>query len=45
LPKPRDVAEIKSNPKFHEYYSLIWDVLRSEVMKSYSLQMRPVDHV
>jgi len=45
LPKPRDVAEIKSNPKFHEYYSLIWNVLRSEVMKSYSLQMRPVDHV
>lgn len=45
LPKPRDVAEIKSNPKFHEYYSRIWDVLRSEVMKSYSLQMRPLDHV
>jgi len=45
LPKPRDVAEIKSNPRFHEYYSQIWDVLRSEVMKSYSLQMRTLTHV
>ena len=45
LPKPRDVAEIKSNPRFHEYYSQIWDVLRSEVMKSYSLQMRTMTHV
>ena len=40
LPKPRDVAEIKSHAKFHEYYSLIWNVLRSEVMKSYSQQMQ-----
>jgi NitT/TauT family transport system ATP-binding protein len=40
LPKPRDVAEIKSHAKFHEYYSMIWNVLRSEVMKSYSQQMK-----
>jgi NitT/TauT family transport system ATP-binding protein len=39
LPKPRDVAEIKSKPLFLEYYSQIWEVLRSEVMKSYSQQM------
>ena len=45
LPKPRDVAEIKSNPRFHEYYSQIWDVLRSEVMKSYSNQMKTLSHV
>ena len=45
LPKPRDVAEIKSNPRFHEYYSQIWDVLRSEVMTSYSNQMKALSHV
>jgi len=45
LPKPRDVAEIKSNPRFHEYYSQIWNVLRSEVMKSYSNQMKALSHV
>jgi NitT/TauT family transport system ATP-binding protein len=45
LPKPRDVAEIKSNPRFQEYYKQIWDVLRSEVMKSYSNQMKTLTHV
>ncbi len=44
LPKPRDVAEIKSNPRFHEYYSQIWNVLRSEVMKSYTQQMKTLTH-
>jgi NitT/TauT family transport system ATP-binding protein len=39
LPKPRDVAEMKSTPEFHEYYSQIWEVLREQVLKSYSLQM------
>jgi len=44
LPKPRDVAEIKSNPRFHDYYNQIWEVLRSEVIKSYAQQMKALVH-
>lgn len=39
LPKPRDVAEMKTYPRFHELYAQIWEVLRDEVLKSYAKQM------
>jgi NitT/TauT family transport system ATP-binding protein len=38
LPKPRDVAEIKTHPKFYEIYNQIWQVLRDEVLQSYAKQ-------
>src|SRR5205814_3863824 len=31
LPRPRDVAEIRSHPRFLELHGRIWDVLREEV--------------
>ena len=38
LPKPRDVAEIRNQPRFYELYQAIWTLLRNEVLKSYELQ-------
>ncbi|WP_342221365.1 ABC transporter ATP-binding protein [Candidatus Fukatsuia endosymbiont of Tuberolachnus salignus] len=35
LPRPRDVAEIRSHPDFVALHRNIWDVLRSEVLKNY----------
>jgi len=35
LPRPRNVAEIRFNPRFVELYQQIWDALRDEVMVSY----------
>ena len=35
LPRPRNVAEIRFEPRFVELYHTIWDDLRSEVMISY----------
>jgi NitT/TauT family transport system ATP-binding protein len=35
LPRPRDVAEIRSQPHFTELHARIWDVLRDEVLKGY----------
>jgi NitT/TauT family transport system ATP-binding protein len=40
LPRPRDVAEIRSNPRFIELHAQIWDVLREEVLKGYAQQRR-----
>jgi NitT/TauT family transport system ATP-binding protein len=42
LPRPRDVAEIRSLPRFIELHSAIWNVLRDEVLKGYQQQMRKV---
>ena len=36
LPRPRDVAEIRMTPRFVELHSLIWQTLKSEVMKAHS---------
>jgi NitT/TauT family transport system ATP-binding protein len=36
LPRPRDVAEIVLNQRFHELHKEIWGVLRDEVQKSYA---------
>lgn len=40
LPRPRDVAEIRTEPRFIELHRAIWDVLRSEVLVAYSGQRR-----
>jgi NitT/TauT family transport system ATP-binding protein len=40
LPRPRDVAEVRSQPRFVELHSQIWSVLRDEVLKGYAQQLR-----
>jgi NitT/TauT family transport system ATP-binding protein len=42
LPRPRDVAEIRSHPRFVELHAQIWGVLREEVMKAYQQQKKVV---
>jgi NitT/TauT family transport system ATP-binding protein len=39
LPRPRDVAEVRSEPRFVELHRQIWDVLRDEVLKGYAQQL------
>ena len=38
LPRPRDVAEVRSIPRFVELHTDIWAVLRDEVLKGYAQQ-------
>ncbi|HEU4375811.1 MAG TPA: hypothetical protein VFS02_20110 [Telluria sp.] len=40
LPRPRDVAEIRSHPRFVELHAQIWSVLRDEVLKGYQQQKK-----
>jgi len=40
IPRPRDVAEVRSNTRFIELHKAIWDVLREEVLKGYAQQKR-----
>ena len=40
LPRPRDVAEVRSDPRFVELHGRIWAVLRDEVLKGYAQQLR-----
>ncbi|QND51010.1 ABC transporter ATP-binding protein [Phyllobacterium sp. 628] len=35
LPRPRDMAEIRSDPQFHEVHREIWNALKEEVLKGY----------
>ncbi|MGY4831506.1 ABC transporter ATP-binding protein [Sphaerotilaceae bacterium SBD11-9] len=39
LERPRDVAEVRSTPRFVELHSAIWQVLRDEVLKGYQQQL------
>ncbi|WP_322009105.1 ABC transporter ATP-binding protein [Paraburkholderia sp. J12] len=39
LPRPRDVAEVRSHPRFVELHARIWGVLRDEVLKGYQQQL------
>ncbi|MFZ2652194.1 MAG: ABC transporter ATP-binding protein [Burkholderiaceae bacterium] len=39
LPRPRDVAEVRSAPRFIELHRAIWAVLREEVLKGYQQQL------
>jgi NitT/TauT family transport system ATP-binding protein len=36
LTRPRDIAEIKLDPAFHELHREIWQMLKSEVIKGYA---------
>ena len=40
LPRPRDVAEVRSQPRFVELHTQIWNVLRDEVLKGYAQQLK-----
>ncbi|CAG9164072.1 ABC transporter ATP-binding protein [Cupriavidus pampae] len=40
LPRPRDVAEVRNQPRFVELHAAIWDVLREEVLKGYAQQRK-----
>ncbi len=39
LPRPRDVAEVRTTPRFIELHQAIWSVLRDEVLKGYQQQL------
>ena len=39
LPRPRNVAEVRSDPRFIALHSQIWSVLRDEVLKGYAQQL------
>ncbi|HLL18191.1 MAG TPA: ABC transporter ATP-binding protein [Rubrivivax sp.] len=41
IPRPRDVAEIKTSARFIELHAAIWAVLRDEVLKGYAQQLKP----
>ena len=43
LPRPRNVSEIRFNPRFVELYHTIWGDLRSEVMISYERSKQRAD--
>jgi NitT/TauT family transport system ATP-binding protein len=42
LARPRDVAEVRSTPRFMALHQAIWAVLRDEVLKGYQQQLQPV---
>ncbi len=42
LARPRDVAEVRSHPRFIDLHRQIWEVLRDEVLKGYTQQLRGV---
>jgi NitT/TauT family transport system ATP-binding protein len=41
LPRPRDVAEVRSQGRFVQLHRQIWGVLRDEVLKGYQQQLGP----
>ncbi|RZL56221.1 MAG: ABC transporter ATP-binding protein [Variovorax sp.] len=40
LDRPRDVAEVRTHPRFVELHTQIWNVLRDEVLKGYAQQLK-----
>ena len=38
LPRPRDVAEVRLEPRFIELHTQIWHAMKAEVLKSYARQ-------
>ncbi|MDP1740878.1 ABC transporter ATP-binding protein [Polaromonas sp.] len=40
LPRPRNVAEVRTQPRFIELHTQIWNVLRDEVLKGYAQQLK-----
>ena len=43
LERPRDVAEVRAEPRFVELHKAIWDVLREEVLAGYQQQLAKVN--
>jgi NitT/TauT family transport system ATP-binding protein len=41
LARPRDVAEVRTAPRFIDLHKAIWSVLRDEVLKGYQQQLQP----
>ncbi|MBL8332467.1 MAG: ABC transporter ATP-binding protein, partial [Rubrivivax sp.] len=41
LERPRDVAEVRTTPRFIALHDAIWAVLRDEVLKGYQRQLAP----
>ena len=42
LARPRDVAEVRTAPRFIDLHRAIWDVMRDEVLRGYQQQLRKV---
>ncbi|HEY6510527.1 MAG TPA: ABC transporter ATP-binding protein [Burkholderiaceae bacterium] len=42
LARPRDVAEVRTAPRFIELHRAIWDVMRDEVLRGYQQQLRKI---
>jgi NitT/TauT family transport system ATP-binding protein len=40
LARPRNVAEVRTQPRFVELHTQIWNVLRDEVLKGYQQQLK-----
>jgi NitT/TauT family transport system ATP-binding protein len=40
LARPRDVAEVRTAPRFIDLHRAIWDVMRDEVLRGYQQQLR-----
>ena len=40
LERPRDVAEVRTTPRFIALHQAIWAVLRDEVLKGYQQQLQ-----
>jgi NitT/TauT family transport system ATP-binding protein len=38
IPRPRDIAEVKADPRFHQLHATIWAALRDEVRKTYQFE-------
>ncbi len=36
LPRPRDIADVRLEPAFHQLHREIWSVLKAEVLKTYA---------
>jgi len=36
LARPRDISEVRLDPKFHELHREIWHTLKAEVIKGYA---------
>jgi NitT/TauT family transport system ATP-binding protein len=36
LPRPRDIADVRLEPLFHQLHREIWAVLKAEVLKTYA---------
>src|SRR5579875_2236721 len=40
LPRPRDVTEVRLDPRFREVYQAVWERLRGEVLRAFAFRER-----